>query len=74
MNRSERYIITVDNEPNSKIYSVIEQIRETVGPIRLRGRHSNRKELFSQLGWSYRPGSQNDVPWRYGERIAIYKR
>ena len=38
--------------------------------IRPRGRHSNRKSV---LGSGYRPGTQNDIPWRKAERVAFYK-
>lgn len=38
--------------------------------IRPRGRHSNRKAV---LGGSWRPLTQNDIPWRKAETVAFYK-
>lgn len=38
--------------------------------IRPRGRHSNRKAV---LGNGYRPGTQNDIPWRMAETVTFYK-
>ena len=37
--------------------------------IRPRGRHSNRKAV---LGNAYRPGTQNDIPWRKAETVTFY--
>ena len=50
------------------IKKVLEQIYNTKR-IRPRGRHSNRKAL---LGRMWRPGTQNDIPWRKAERVAFY--
>ena len=38
----------------------------------LRGRHSNRKKLYSKLNLQYRPGTQNEVPLKHSETIGIY--
>jgi hypothetical protein len=39
------------------------------GRIRPRGRHSDRKKV---LGNGYRPGTQNDIPWRKAETVTFY--
>ena len=68
---SERYITTIPNEPNTGVVEKIEELRREYGSIRLRGRHSDRKAV---LGWKWRRHSQNDIPIKFAERIAIYKR
>ena len=68
---SSRYITTILNEPNTGVREKIEKLKQEHGSLRLRGRHSDRKAV---LGWMWRKYSQNDIPWRYAERIAVYKR
>ena len=38
----------------------------------LRGRHSNRKKLYTKLNMEYKPGTQNDVPLDHAETYGIY--
>ena len=38
----------------------------------LRGRHSDRKKLYTKLNMEYRPGTQNDVPLGHAETIGMY--
>jgi len=40
--------------------------------IHLRGRHSNRKFLYSFLNKVYSVLGQNEVPLKFAERIAVY--
>ena len=71
---SANYITTFDVDANTDVESIKKELREKYGPIRLRGRHSDRKGLYNRLGWTHRKYSQNDVPYQYAERIAVYKR
>ena len=68
---SSRYITTILNEPNTGVREKIEKLKQEHGSLRLRCRHSDRKAV---LGGMWRKHSQNDIPWRYAERIAVYKR
>ena len=72
--RSSRYICTIEYGDNIDIQPTIDRLKETYGSIQLRGRHSDRKGLYKAMCWHWRQYSQNDVPWRVAERIAIYKR
>lgn len=38
----------------------------------LRGRHSDRKKLYTKLNMEYKPGTQNDVPLDHAETYGIY--
>ena len=38
----------------------------------LRGRHSDRKKLYTKLNMEYKPGTQNDVPLDHAETFGIY--
>ncbi len=38
----------------------------------LRGRHSDRKKLYTKLNMEYKPGTQNDVPLNHAETFGIY--
>ena len=38
----------------------------------LRGRHSDRKKLYTKLNMEYKPGTQNDVPLNHAETYGIY--
>jgi hypothetical protein len=75
-------IKTRDMKPRSKVYvrtepmisvEYIERIRkeltEKLGPLRLRGRHSDRKLL---LGKKWRKWNQNDIPWKQAETVDFY--
>jgi hypothetical protein len=69
--KSIKYITTIENDANIDLESIIKGFREQYGSIRVRGRHSNRKAV---LGNYWRKHSQNDIPYKYAERIAFYKR
>ena len=65
-------ILEVTFQSNEQILAIkrtLESIYNTKR-IRPRGRHSNRKMV---LGSKWKKWSQNDIPWRMGERVAFYK-
>jgi len=69
-NRSGNYLFTVDNDQEGieKIKAVKDSF-EGIFKLRLRGRHHDRKEV---LGSKWQAGTQNDIPWKQAEKIAVY--
>lgn len=76
------HLITVDNDERGR--ELIASLRAAKLRVRLYGRHSNRKSLvgkvfekpsifnkFKKLKRSHKSLRQN-VPYQFGERIAIY--
>lgn len=63
------YICTIDNSNIERTEAIRKELTKIYGPLRLRGRHSNRKKV---LGSKWRKWTQNDVPWRLAETVAIY--
>jgi hypothetical protein len=65
-------LLTVKFESEIQILSIKKLLSATCGGgrVRPRGRHSNRKAV---LGNGYRPGTQNDIPWRMAETVTFYK-
>jgi len=72
MRNSKLYITTINFTTESEVKDLRAYISHVVGgPVKLRGRHSNRKIA---LGSKWSAGhTQNDVPWRKAERIDVYK-
>lgn len=72
MRKSDLYITTINFTTESEVKELRTYISHFVnGPVKLRGRHSNRKLA---LGSKWMSGhTQNDVPWRKAERIDVYK-
>ena len=69
-NRSGNYLFTVDNNPEGiKKIKAVKDTFEGIFKLRLRGRHSDRK---TALGDKWEAGTQNDIPWRDSEKIAVY--
>lgn len=55
----------------AQIRAITKILSEYYGcPVRPRGRHSNRKNV---LGSMWRPGTQNDIPWKLAETVSFYK-
>jgi len=68
--RSDKYLFTVDNTEEGR--QRIERAKKALSDFftfRIRGRHSNRKEV---LGADYRPGRQNDIPIDKAQYLAVY--
>ena len=69
-NRSGNYLFTVDNDADG--IEKIKAVKDTFNGIfklRLRGRHHDRK---TALGDKWEAGTQNDIPWKQAEKIAVY--
>ncbi len=69
-NKSTSYLFTVPNDKEG--IERIKKVKDALSDIftfRIRGRHHDRKEL---LGTEYRPGTQNDVPVKQAEYLAVY--
>lgn len=67
---SPTYITTVNNDAQG--LKIIQDLKRVLNcPLRLRGRHNNRK---SALGDKYRRGSENAIPLSLAQKIAIYFR
>lgn len=66
----DQYLFTVPNNADGidRIRKVKEALRGFY-TFRLRGRHHDRKSV---LGDKYRPGSENDIPLKQAEYIAVY--
>ena len=69
-NRSVNYLFTVPNDQDGlkKIQRAKEGLKD-VFYLKLRGRHHDRKEV---LGDKWRPGTQNEIPVKQAEFIAVY--
>ncbi len=67
--RSEKFIITVRNTPLG--WAIINALKSQF-PIRLRGRHPNRKFIMHHNGLT--PKLCGDIPVRLSEFIAVYMR
>lgn len=67
-NRTSRYLMTIVNDVNAS--TTIQMLKDQYGRLKLRGRHSNRKQI---LGNAWNVGKINDVPIDKAEKIAIYK-
>lgn len=68
--RTDRYLFTVEN--NQEGLGRIRRAKEALSTIfkfQLRGRHHDRKEV---LGSKWRAFTQNDIPVREAEYIAVY--
>lgn len=63
------FLVKVDNSDIEKTIALRKELTKIYGPLRLRGRHSDRKKV---LGNSWRRWSQNDIPWRLGETVSFY--
>lgn len=66
---SSSYICTIDNSNIERTKEIRKSLSKIYGPLRLRGRHSNRKKV---LGDNWRKWNQNDVPWVLGEQVSFY--
>ena len=70
---NQRYFMTVVNSPDGRKF--IEEFRlmnNNEYHIKLRGRHSNRKQAFKEVGRRYYSKTQNDVPISLAERYVVY--
>lgn len=67
--KSQVYLLTVDNSNIERTVALRKELTKIYGPLRLRGRHSDRKKV---LGKDWRKGTQNDIPWRLGETVSFY--
>ena len=67
---SDAFLTNVTNDDDGKKrIKAIKAIFSNEYSVRLRGRHSNRKEI---LGAKYQTGRQNDVPLDIAEYIGVY--
>jgi hypothetical protein len=69
MKRSKYYIATIPMKSEEQVIEVKKVLEQIFGWVTLRGRSQNRKLI---LGDGWRPGSQNDIPWRRAEYIDVY--
>ena len=69
MKRTSTYICTVENTNLERTIAIRKHLTEIYGPLRARGRHSNRKKV---LGRSWFAGTQNDINWKLGETVSFY--
>lgn len=67
--RTSTYICTIPFYSERQVLEMKETLVQIFGWVRLRGRASDRKHI---LGDRWYKGTQNDIPWRKAERIAIY--
>lgn len=66
----DSYLFTVANDDEGR--ERIQRAKDGLSPFfkfRIRGRHSNRKEV---LGAKWRPGGQNDISPQQAEYLAVY--
>jgi len=67
--RTTTYITSADRKSDEQILEIRKALESIFGPLRLRGRHPDRKSV---LGSRWRRGAQNDVPWKLARRVDFY--
>ena len=66
---TSNYLFTVENSNVERTMAIRKELTKIYGPLRLRGRHSNRKKI---LGKNWFAGTQNDINWKLGEYVSFY--
>ena len=71
-NRSLRWLGDYPND--DKLPAILKTLKEEHGPLQVRGRHFERKQVLRAIGKPYVKGSQNDVPRRVAIYVGVYRR
>jgi len=68
--------LTIEEYNDNKKINELKNYVNSLSNIRLafRGRHTDRKSVYQQLGKQYEPGRQNDIPINQAQYISVYVR
>jgi len=72
----KEYVFKLDNNLASKVFVwfMKKELNKRTYNLVLRGRHSDRRKLYEEIGKKYRRYTQNDVPIKHAETIGVYIR
>ena len=71
---TQSLLSNVKFESEEQILSIKESLQSLFScEVRARGRHSNRKSVYTKIGKRWVADTQNDIPWRFAETVSFYK-